>query len=261
MADKARAARGEEASDNSAQERPDWLPEKFWDAKAGAPRVEEMAKSYSELERQRSSKSEEKDGDKQPTREDLKVDPDGEKPGDDKDGEGKNDAGEAAPLADLMGVANTEYQESGELTDDTIGKLEAAGIPRAQIDIYMQGLRAQEKSIFDTAYGAAGSEEGYKAMAAWMTANLPEDEIVAFNEALAGPGMVPAIKGMHARYQAESGDEPPLVNGDESSAAGEAFASKDEMIEAMNDPRYAKDEAYRNEVAAKTHRAKQAGNF
>lgn len=33
--------------------RPDWLPEKFWDPQAAAPRVEQLAKSYGELEKQR----------------------------------------------------------------------------------------------------------------------------------------------------------------------------------------------------------------
>lgn len=36
-----------------AVERPDWLPEKFWDGEAKAPRVDALAKSYAELEKTR----------------------------------------------------------------------------------------------------------------------------------------------------------------------------------------------------------------
>lgn len=36
--------------DSPPVSRPDYLPEKFWDAEAGAPRIEEMARSYAELE-------------------------------------------------------------------------------------------------------------------------------------------------------------------------------------------------------------------
>lgn len=36
-----------------APARPDWLPEKFWNADAGAPNIENLAKSYAELEKQR----------------------------------------------------------------------------------------------------------------------------------------------------------------------------------------------------------------
>lgn len=40
--------------------RPDFIPEKFWDAEAGAPNVENLAKSYAELERRGNSVSDEK---------------------------------------------------------------------------------------------------------------------------------------------------------------------------------------------------------
>jgi hypothetical protein len=37
----------------AAAARPEYIPEKFWNAEAGAPRLEEFAKSYGELERSR----------------------------------------------------------------------------------------------------------------------------------------------------------------------------------------------------------------
>jgi len=37
--------------DESGAGRPDHIPEKFWDAETGAPRIDELAKSYVELER------------------------------------------------------------------------------------------------------------------------------------------------------------------------------------------------------------------
>jgi len=49
-----------ESTANSPQqaERPDHIPEKFWDTEAGEVNVEAMAKSYSELERVQSKGSE-----------------------------------------------------------------------------------------------------------------------------------------------------------------------------------------------------------
>lgn len=44
---------GETPPASNAPARPDWLPEKFFDAKAGAPNVEALAKSYAELEKAR----------------------------------------------------------------------------------------------------------------------------------------------------------------------------------------------------------------
>lgn len=46
------------AAPGAAPARPDFIPEKFWDAEKGAPRLEDMAKSYSELERFRMGRTE-----------------------------------------------------------------------------------------------------------------------------------------------------------------------------------------------------------
>ena len=48
---------GEEQSGEQQEEaqRPEWLPEKFWNAEAKAPSVENLAKSYAELERNRTA--------------------------------------------------------------------------------------------------------------------------------------------------------------------------------------------------------------
>jgi hypothetical protein len=40
------------AAELAKRERPEWLPEKFWDAEKKEPRTEQVAKSYAELEKQ-----------------------------------------------------------------------------------------------------------------------------------------------------------------------------------------------------------------
>ena len=45
-------------SDPPKSSRPDYLPEKFWDAEASAPRIETLAKSYGELEKKLGAKPE-----------------------------------------------------------------------------------------------------------------------------------------------------------------------------------------------------------
>lgn len=42
-----------ETQGGDAPERPDYIPEKFWDAEKGAPNIENLAKSYAELEKGR----------------------------------------------------------------------------------------------------------------------------------------------------------------------------------------------------------------
>lgn len=47
---------GQGAPGRPKAERPPYIPEKFWDEKLGAPRVEDMARSYAELERKLGSR-------------------------------------------------------------------------------------------------------------------------------------------------------------------------------------------------------------
>jgi hypothetical protein len=47
-----------ETTESTEAARPDWLPEKFWDGEAKAPNIENLAKSYAELERGRGNTDE-----------------------------------------------------------------------------------------------------------------------------------------------------------------------------------------------------------
>lgn len=47
-----------EGAAGAVRERPEYIPEKFWDADARAPRLEDLAKSYGELERWKGTKAE-----------------------------------------------------------------------------------------------------------------------------------------------------------------------------------------------------------
>lgn len=46
--------------ENAEVARPDWLPEKFWDGEAKAPNIENLAKSYAELEKTRGNTDDQK---------------------------------------------------------------------------------------------------------------------------------------------------------------------------------------------------------
>ena len=64
-----------------------------------------------------------------------------------------------------------------------------------------------------------------------------------------------AVSGLVSRYRASEGSEPELVKGRApaaNSGASAGFASKEEMVAAMRDPRYGKDSAYTRVVERKT---------
>ena len=145
-----------------------------------------------------------------------------------------------------------EYNANGGLSDESYRKLEAAGRPRAEVDAYIAGQEALFEQQAQSIYSAVGGEQQFVVVQAWAKANLPANELKAYNHIIdtGTPDQVRlAVLGVNAQYAAKNGREPTLVGG--GPAAPQGFASKAEVVAAMQDPRYKKDEAYRASVIAK----------
>ncbi len=90
-------------------------------------------------------------------------------------------------------------------------------------------------------------------MVNWASTNLPSSDIDIFNDMVGGTReeRMMAITSMQARFnQATASNTAPLMQGETSStiAKGQTFQSRAQVTEAMSDPRYKKDPAYREEV-------------
>lgn len=146
---------------------------------------------------------------------------------------------------------SAEFAEKGELSQDAYTKLEAVGIPKSAVDIYIQGQQALVERLQTTAFTEAGGENAYTAMTQWATANMSEAEIDAYNQAVNSnnPDVIKlAVNGLKGRYQAANGSEPNLIGGDQGEASGSVYESWAQVTQAMRDPRYSKDPAYRRQV-------------
>ena len=92
-------------------------------------------------------------------------------------------------------------------------------------------------------------------MMEWASTNLNAGEIEAYNTSINSGNMDQiqlTVQGLKSRYTAANGSEPKLISGDTSSAnAGGRFDSVAQLTEAMRDPRYAKDAAFRKSVQNK----------
>ena len=65
-----------------------------------------------------------------------------------------------------------------------------------------------------------------------------------------------AMSGLKARYEAANGREPNLVKGQTGgTASNDSFGSNREITQAMKDPRYKTDSAYRAQVVSKLGRS------
>lgn len=152
-----------------------------------------------------------------------------------------------------------EFAKNGGLSEDSYKKLEEAGFPKAVVDQYIAGAKAntvlsQQKEA--EIKGLVGGNDAYTEMVRWAKDNLTAEEIQAYDRIMHSgdeEAIRFAVTGLKARFSADGGKAPSLVSG--RSPAGtrplNSFRSSHEVVEAMRDPRYGKDAAYTREVEAR----------
>lgn len=217
---------------SGGNERPSWLPEKFATPEA-------MAEAYRQLETKLSQ------GQKPAA-------PQGEQPTQDQ---AKAQVSAAGLDYDAM---EAEWVSNGKLSDASYAKLEAAGIPKDMVDAYIAGQEAIAAGIQQEVFGLVGGQDKYQQMVQWASTNLTPAQIEAYDRAISSndkDAIILAVEGLKARYAAAGGLEPTLLNGGTAAEAGTTFRSTAELTEAMRDPRYAKDPAYRAEVMERLKRS------
>lgn len=204
-------------------ERPAWLPEKF-----ATP--EDLAKSYAELEKKvGQSQSAPAPANEQQVQATLQAN-------------GLD-----------MAAFNAEFNKNGKLSEESYAKLAAAGLNRAFVDDFIRGQEAIAQQEINAVFAAVGGEAEFKKVQTWARANLSPQELADFNKVVdEAPVSVltTVIQGLQARYARANGREPKLLNGTPGTNAA-PFRSRAEIISAMSDPRYRKDEAYRADVTAR----------
>jgi len=229
------------ATDNvEVAAKPEDVPEKFYNPETGKVDYEAMAKSYSELEKKQSGQKEDP---KEPIDEPPVTDAD--------------DAVEKAGLD--MGKLTQEFDTNGQLAEDSYKALEAAGIPKATVDQYIQGQQALVAQAQTEAYSLTEGKEGYEAMSDWAKANLSAEELGNYNtqvNSMNSKIREQAIRGLHAQFSADSGDGKGLVHGGGSQSSNTGgYGSRAQMVAAMQDSKYQSDPAYRAEVENKIARS------
>lgn len=101
---------------------------------------------------------------------------------------------------------------------------------------------------------AVGGDENYSRMVSWASDNLSNDEIEMYDQVMDTGNPAAAYFAMQAlsmRYQEAGGVEGELLQGKAASDSSRGFRSQAELVQAMSDPRYDRDVAYRNDVIRK----------
>tara|TARA_R110001599_G_scaffold236158_1_gene435365 strand:- start:2418 stop:3215 length:798 start_codon:yes stop_codon:yes gene_type:complete len=210
----------EEIQEEASEERPEWLDEKF-------ESPEDLAKAYNELQKKQSS------------------------PKDKAEKAEKTEEAPSSKTVEVISGASQEFSDKGELSDKSFVELEKAGISRDMVEAYIRGQESLATSQALDIQNEVGGNANYNAMADWASENMTDGDLDGFNS-IVETGSIDqakmAVKGLYAQYISAGGQPPELSQGGTSGSSVKPYGSAAQVTEAMRDPRYSSDPAFRQNV-------------
>ena len=175
---------------------------------------------------------------------------------------------EVAAGVDLITTASEEYYENeGAISEETMQRFTEMSSSDL-VEAYM-AIRDRNPDVdggvatdltdaeMNQVYNSAGGEAEYGRLTSWAAQNLSETKLDAFNDMIDrgnSTAIQIAVAGLRAEYEAQEGYEGRMLTG-KSAPAADGFRSQAEVVQAMSDPRYDRDEAYRQDVYDKLERS------
>ena len=139
------------------------------------------------------------------------------------------EAGEEVEQEEQPAEENTEEEESSDdqLTEEQAGQL----------------------------FEMVGGEKAYESMLSWAGENMSKEEVSMYDSVMASGNansIYFAVQALSNKYSDAVGNDGQLLTGKRSAAQqNEQFRSQQELVQAMNDPRYDNDPAFRDDVIRK----------
>ena len=178
---------------------------------------------------------------------------------------------EITPEIQLITDASLEFNEKGEVGAETLEKFQqmsSKDLVTAYMEMQSLAANAPEATTqespdltdadVNSIKNSAGGEQEYSNLLTWAGQNLPKSTVDAF-DALCDTGDVNAIQlavsGLKAQYENANGYEGRMLSGKPPMSSGDVFNSQAQVVEAMSDPRYDNDPAFRQEVMNKLERS------
>ena len=175
---------------------------------------------------------------------------------------------EVAEGVDLITTASEEYYENdGAISEETMQRFTEMSSSDL-VEAYM-AIRDRNPDVdggvatdltdaeMNQVYNSAGGEAEYERLTSWAAQNLSEQKLDAFNDMIDrgnSTAIQIAVAELRAEYEAQEGYEGRMLTG-KSAPAADGFRSQAEVVQAMSDPRYDRDEAYRQDVYNKLERS------
>ena len=182
--------------------------------------------------------------------------------------ESKTEPDEEAPKDKEQNILDQLWDEGSKnkLTQETFEKLkgmdpvEVAKMAMQQRQDSQNTPQSREFTEQDVQqiHGLVGGSDNYNNMMSWANQNVPEQEINMYDAVmeLGNPlAAYFAVQTLALKYQDQSGRDGRMVTGKAPKQTADVFKSQAEMVNAMEDPRYADDPAYRQEILEKLERS------
>ena len=183
----------------------------------------------------------------------------------------EDDDEDISPGVSLIAEASEEYYNNeGQLTEETMnkfGEMSSQELVQAFMDIQRANPDAQQPASSDltdaelnSVYNSVGGEAEYNRITGWAAENLSEDQMDAFNSVVNNGeplAIQMAVAGLKSEYENTEGYEGRMLTG-KAARSLDGFRSQAEVVEAMSDPRYDRDPAYRQDLYDKLERSNVA---
>jgi len=217
--------------------------------------AQELEKAYVELQKKLGDKDSGDSSEAGDSEDSEQVE---SKEGGEKEKETKEDTESDGILDKLWDEAQTEYSKE---TLEALNKMTPVEIA----DMHLQFRQQVEKSKpqiteqqVTELKNVAGGDQAYKDMLQWAGDNLNKQEIQMFDAVMdrGDPlGAFFAVRSLSYRYKDAQGYDGKMVTGTAPKSDGNQFNSQAEVVEAMSDPRYDRDPAFRQKIMKKLERS------
>ena len=168
-------------------------------------------------------------------------------------------------LDDLWDQATSEKGEYSKETLDKLGKLSTNELAKLHLEWRRDAATKYvpkppdftEQNVQELK-NIAGGDTKYNDMMKWAQGNLSEQEISMFDQVMEEGNPLSAffaVKALAYRYNDEQGYQGKMLTGNAPKTSGTQFRSQAEVVQAMSDPRYERDPAYRMEIMEKLERS------
>lgn len=156
----------------------------------------------------------------------------------------------------LWEESQTDGDEYSEELSEALTEMSVEDLANLYLDYRQQSSETPDFTDNEVSQlqSIVGGTENYSQMISWAKDNIDQNEIQLFDAVMEGGNAASAyfaIRSLSQRWVEAQGYEGELLQGKAPKSTNSQFRSQAELVQAMSDPRYDSDDAYRSDVMRK----------